>query len=233
MQKRFFSTEFFIILLFFVMPPIIFPQTTGDEYVMEIPYTVFILAALSFCLWWQIKAEKNIQTPSQTSRLRVLMNQGHCLVTFGTLLVTAGGIELICRLSPVTQNKPHLLPPETFSGWLNVIFGTLCAAFYEEVLYRVYLPDAMKRIFVHRKGGSSFQSEVPQTTKKDLRSFALESAAVILFALAHRYVGWISVLNALIAGTVLRRCYIKTASLLSCFIAHTLYNFVMLLATLA
>ncbi|MBQ7158327.1 MAG: CPBP family intramembrane metalloprotease [Treponema sp.] len=234
MQNRFLSTEFFIILLFFALPPIVFPQALPTERVIHFSWMTFILAAFAGVLLWQLKHTKtnnlnttpvsgeNEKRKTDVQKVRAFLHQGQCLFAFGSLLVFAGLFELTGRFLFHTDDLTHLLPPVTFLGWINAIFGTICAAFYEEVLYRVYLPDAIKQLLKKRN-----HTENNNDAPSQKIMLICEAAAVILFALAHRYAGWLSVANAMAAGIILRRCYYKTGALWTNLTAHVAYNTVM------
>ena len=99
-------------------------------------------------------------------------------------------------------------------GPLSILFFTLavvCGAFYEEVLYRQFLPEFMALI-------------AGEKINRKLVFYGTEFLALLLFAFAHRYQGWISVVNSFLCGTVLRLCYKKTSSVLPGAAAHAVYN---------
>src|SRR5574344_888426 len=116
-----------------------------------------------------------------------IMHTGTMRVCFGLLCLTAAVLELAASKIPATyswlahSNAERMTITGSFLGILNFIAGTFCAAFYEEVLYRQYLPETMKAL----------------TGKK----FPLlcEAAVLILFAAGHRYLGFFAVVNAAIA----------------------------------
>ena len=55
---------------------------------------------------------------------------------------------------------------------------------------------------------------------------------IILFALAHKYLGIYAMINAFFACIVLRICYIKTQNIITNTIAHFLYNITSLIILL-
>ena len=238
MKKGFFATEFAVLLLFFVLPPIVFASKMPSERVMQFSWQTFVLAAFAAVLWWHLRNEtqteaeahsaEQTRTGGDEQKLHRFMHQGYALLTFGAIVVCAGISELAGRFLLHTNDAVRLHAPASILGWVNVGLGTVCAAFYEEVLYRVYLPGALKRLFCKRP--SCADGTVPHFTKK---AFACEACAVVLFALAHRYLGWLSVANAAVAGALLRRCYRKTDRLWTNLAAHVAYNAVMLGIALA
>lgn len=223
MKKGFFTTEFVAILLFFVLPPIVFPQTLPQERVAGFSWMTFALAALAGGLWWQIR--KNFSQIADTDgKVRFFLDHGQILVTFGALVVCAGVFEVIARFLMRVEDTVRLLPPSTVLGWVNVGTGTVCAAFYEEVLYRAYVPYALKTIFTAKKN----EAHARCALGKPVREVVCEAVAVVLFALAHRYAGWLSVANAAVGGVLLRWCFCKTRRLWTNVTAHAAYNAVML-----
>ena len=231
MQKRFYSTEFLIILLFFALPPIVFPPALSESRFLHFSWITFALALAAGGLFWQMKIlsasdeeKKNKDEEPEgenknTRRLRFFLQQGESLITFGGLLVCSGLCEVISRFLLHEEKSLSTISPENIWGWINALAGIICAAFYEEVLYRMYLPDMAKKLLTKQHN-----TEKPEDGRRKKIAWVCEIAAVILFALAHRYAGWLSVVNAAAGGILLRRCYIKTTSLWTNLTAHVLYN---------
>ncbi|MDD7268383.1 MAG: CPBP family intramembrane metalloprotease [Treponema sp.] len=95
------------------------------------------------------------------------------------------------------------------------------SAIYEEVLYRAYLPEALILLF---------RINVKENTKfKYISLFFAEAIGALLFAFAHIYAGWLSVLNAILAHLILRLIYRKTGNIYINITAHWLYNLLILL----
>ena len=103
--------------------------------------------------------------------------------------------------------------PDTFIEWIFCIFTFLFAAFNEEVIYRFYFADKLNQIL---------------SIKIQWRGIGVvcEVLCCVLFALAHFYLGWISVANAALAHIILRLCYKKSGMLWPCIISHLLYNII-------
>ena len=217
MKKRFFATEFAVVLLFFVVPPILSSVRPDGDMQLHVSPAVFVYASCALVLLWQMKRqpeEGTLHDESSDSRLVFFVCQGAALVTFGALMVVAGLISLSGTYLLHLEERVHVLPPETWYGWMYAAAGTVCASFYEEVIYRVYLPHALFTLL-----GARFE-------------LLCEAAAVALFALAHRYLGFPAVVNSLFAGMILRRCYVKTGKVWTNVSAHAAYNIVMLFLTL-
>ena len=141
------------------------------------------------------------------------------LFTFGMLF----SVSLICRfLSEIFTgadggiSSELVVRPEGILQWCFCLINFLCAAFYEEVLYRFYFIDALYGLI----------------TKKKVFRYALilcEAAGLLCFAFAHFYMGWISVLNAALAHVFLRLCYKRTGKLWPCVASHFIYNVISLI----
>jgi membrane protease YdiL (CAAX protease family) len=86
------------------------------------------------------------------------------------------------------------------------------AAFFEEILYRAYIP-AKLRFFFPRKLSAL---RIP------------EIFSVFLFAAAHLSGGVFSALNALFAGAALQICFAKTKSVVLTGSVHAAYNIAVL-----
>jgi len=143
------------------------------------------------------------------------------LFTFGMLF----SISLFCRfLSELLGQKGSaevaveelLASPRGFVEWLFCLLNFLFAAFYEEVLYRFYFTDQLYSL-LNRKW--SFR----------LLAIFCEALGLLVFAFAHLYMGWISVLNAALAHVFLRLCYKKTGRLWPCVTSHFIYNVISLI----
>ena len=105
--------------------------------------------------------------------------------------------------------------PQGALQWLFCLLNFLCAAFYEEVLYRFYFTDELKNL-LDDLPGSRFKGKWLE--------WLCELTGLLCFAFAHLYLGWLSVINAAYAHIFLRLCYKKTGKIWPCFAAHFIYN---------
>lgn len=102
-----------------------------------------------------------------------------------------------------------------FSKILTQLFGFIVFAFYEETMYRFFIPFGAKKSIEYF------------TKKKELSKTSLisiEILALLLFALGHLYMGIFALLNALFSGIALRFLVIKTNSIFPGTIVHIIYN---------
>ena len=142
------------------------------------------------------------------------------LLVFGLLLANsflwnglaqATGTKAIAAVSLQLQSLP------------SMIFATAVAALYEELLYRWYGPQLLHIAFSWKLG---FPGKTAYQKKNTRLKLFVETLLVIVFALSHGYGGWLAVANALVAGSILRLCAIRTAGPWVGFVAHLAYNFV-------
>ncbi|MDY2840551.1 MAG: type II CAAX endopeptidase family protein [Treponema sp.] len=106
--------------------------------------------------------------------------------------------------------------PSGIKEWIFCLLNFLFAAFYEEVIYRFFLPESL--IY--------FASRI---SSKKFFYFLSEFLSLLIFAFSHFYLGWLSVINAASGYVVLRICLIKTKNIFSGFCAHFIYNLICLL----
>ena len=229
MKKRTYAIEFACILLFFVLPPLALPPATPAAREATYPPQTFLCALVAALLVYAhhqrhaedaatTRTEQKTETAAAHRMVNALVRSGAVLSTFGVLCCSQALLSLLAAVVPAAApSGATLLPPHTALGWLNCAAGTLSATFYEEALYRQYLPKAATVLFA---SGSRHLR---------IRRVLCEAGAVVLFAAAHRYLGVLGVANALIGGIALRRCLVRTRSLVPPFAAHTAYNALMLL----
>lgn len=129
------------------------------------------------------------------------VTMGAALVTFGVLCVSSAVMGAFAGGRPERAiSSPKQLP--------LCIVTFLLAAFYEETVYRLYLPHMLGFTLKKLPHGEIIAEAVP----------------VLLFAFAHKYSGWPSVANALVAAAALRLCLVRGRSLAACVGVHTAYN---------
>ena len=145
-----------------------------------------------------------------------------CALVFAFLLVP-----------PLFSAVPFTLPPKPEGLYAQCVFYfyTLCAAAYEEILYRLYTPNRLHRIYAGyieprlQKNPPAAESNSENTVDLPQSSFSCiccenntgaffelcltEFPALLLFTLAHRYLGLSSMLFAAGAGIVFRIAYLK------------------------
>lgn len=222
MKKSFFFWLVFLyVLLFLVIAPIVFQffVERNDKFVASYPFSTFLLGGISFLIYISALKGKIFEKFIVDKKLPFFIYSSNALITFGFLCLSSVIFELIAFFAGSKAGLHSVVFPAGFLGKVDFVFGVIFAAFFEEVIYRFYLPRALKELlFKVRKN--------PQNEKINLRlSLIAETASLILFALPHLYLGFFGFLNALVCGIILRVCMLKTKMIWISFAVHALYNF--------
>ena len=149
------------------------------------------------------------------------------------LFIEFAAVFAFLLLPSLFSAVPFTLPPKPDGLYAQCVFYfyTLCAAAYEEVLYRLYTPNRLHRIYAGyieprlQKNPPAAESNSENTVDLPQSSFPCiccenntgaffelcltEFPALLLFTLAHRYLGLSSMLFAAGAGIVFRIAYLK------------------------
>ncbi len=207
MKKTFFAIEFAIVALFLLLPPVIFSSDSQNVKITLTPFAFFSLAAGLFLYFFNRKpfyssdsSDKNINSIKKISVLTV---------SFGLLILTSV-VFFALQEFVIKQNSPQTLVPENAFEWSMALTALAFGAVYEEALYRFFVPQFF--LFYFEGKGKVF----------------FEAVSVLLFALAHFYLGIAGFLNALICGIILRVTYKKTEDLGANCLIHFLYNSLLL-----
>lgn len=209
MKKRYILIEFLLVLAFLAVPPVFVSHGTGLSQAGTFNASVLYQLLISVILFFQFLKLK----PAEKSKAKIFRFLFHGTITLGILMIIFALMQSIELLFSNEEMKSQNFIPDV-DGPLSILFLTLavvCGAFYEEVLYRQFLPEFMALI-------------AGEKINRKLVFYGTEFLALLLFAFAHRYQGWISVVNSFLCGTVLRLCYKKTSSVLPGAAAHAVYN---------
>ena len=209
MKKRYILIEFLLVLAFLAVPPVFVSHGTGLSQAGTFNSSVLYQLLISVILFFQFLKLK----PAEKSKAKIFRFLFHGTITLGILMIIFALMQSIELLFSNEEMKSQNFMPDV-DGPLSILFLTLavvCGAFYEEVLYRQFLPEFMALI-------------AGEKINRKLVFYGTEFLALLLFAFAHRYQGWISVVNSFLCGTVLRLCYKKTSSVLPGAAAHAVYN---------
>lgn len=170
------------------------------------------------------------------------------------LFIEFAAVFAFLLVPPLFSTVPFTLPPKPEGLYAQCVFYfyTLCAAAYEEILYRLYTPNRLHRIYAgyieprlqknppaaescsentadlpqssgaHQqclyKKSAAFNAAASNTDIADAAAFHTTAAfellltefpAILLFTLAHRYLGLSSMIFAAGAGIVFRVAYLK------------------------
>ena len=196
-------------LAFLAVPPVFVSHGTGLSQAGTFNASVLYQLLISVILFFQFLKLK----PAEKSKAKIFRFLFHGTITLGILMIIFALMQSIELLFSNEEMKSQNFMPDV-DGPLSILFLTLavvCGAFYEEVLYRQFLPEFIALI-------------AGEKINRKLVFYGTEFLALLLFAFAHRYQGWISVVNSFLCGTVLRLCYKKTSSVLPGAAAHAVYN---------
>lgn len=157
-------------------------------------------------------------------KYEVILKIGNGTLCFGLIIIVAAVFEAAGFFIDKNLNQDEIIFPRNELYFANFIFGTFCAAFTEEIFYRFYLPEALKRNFNILSFG-----KLDSEKSKTLGIF-FEIISVLIFAFSHRYLGLLAVLNAFFSGAILRLCMIKSKSVFVPATVHFVYNLCVLAA---
>ncbi len=135
---------------------------------------------------------------------------------------------LISMVSSYYSQRIEQLPPvilgdipSTLSSLLWFCFSVITLACFEELLFRQFLPEKLVYFF---KIFSNNNNAINHANKAF--RLLIECLCFILFALAHVYLGIISVFSALLSAIVLRLSVIYCKTIVPACIAHSINNLV-------
>lgn len=220
MKLKYLSAEFLLIFLLLVLPPLLTgPSGTppaAPRFSLASAESLIIASLLAL----QLRKELPRRPCPAFRRISI------ATITFGVLMLIYSAVELGgAALATLFGPGETLSASRTVTGaaqWLLAAAALASGAFYEECLYRAFLPE-IPRLMLDLSGKPWIQRH-----KKQL-SAVTEGLCVLVFALAHRYLGLLAVVNALLCGTVLRVCCRKSGGILCGTAAHFCYNMTLLL----
>lgn len=233
MKIHSFVTEiliFSIISLFFVIPPL-FVNAPSVQHIDFTLFSVqnlshFLIAVFIFVIYIN-SVENNEKITSKIIKYSIL---------FVVIFILLFGISFFFNFSAqkVLDSENYFVNrevfveiPNDFFDFLICILNLLFAAFFEEVIYRFYIPFGIKN-FLFRKVFIELQKKSNITSEKCILIF-IEIVTMLIFSFSHRYLGSFSVMNAAVAHLVLRFFFIRSKSLIPSTLAHFFYNFVSLM----
>ncbi len=217
MKKAIILFEFFFILSFLILPPIFVAQQ--DTASINKPFISIIPLAFSILLYCQKKADDSISKidKKNSNSITKITNIGQTSFCFGLLCITAAVFEFLGIIFKIDATPQELSIKGHFIKILILFINIVIPAFYEEILYRQYFPDILKKF-------SNNRSLQEHKKIQKITNYLSEAVPLLCFALGHRYLGILGVANAFVSGIFLRRCLIKTGSVWYSFTAHCLYN---------
>ena len=200
--------EYCIIIVVFVLPPIFShggPDFSGEKNISSfLPFGAFVFyAAAAVFLYLRSERRSKIFGISEAfSFKRILSLVYKMIVCYCALIVSALFWNYIAKITGKTELPPFNLPT-TFNKRLLLFASAFVLASYEEMLFRFFLPERGLAI---------------------VKSIAAELIPIVLFALAHRYLGLYAVCNALCAAVILRLALYKKLHIAVLCAVHSAYN---------
>ena len=217
----YYFAELFVILVFFILPPIFTTSIPTDF----IQFNIFQILTYGFLgLYCFIRGEnlarKNSFYSNYSKKKEKKLSIKYLLVLslFILVILFLNGYlwKIIARFN---QEKIQL--QKSVFHQLFQILGIFVYAFYEETMYRYFLPFSL---------GKNLQL-LTQTEYPQKWIFALsEILSLLLFSFGHLYMGIFAVLNAFFAGIALRFLVLKSKSVVPSTIIHFIYNLVLYLS---
>ena len=224
MKKKYLFAEFIIVFLILILPPLFVGPGNGMINIKGyFSWIVIVQALIAFLLDFQshwikkslLKAQNisDTQTVSAqpASKFAALVRSMYWwTIVSGTLMLSNAAVNALALILPDSPEFTAAIgeAPETAAEWALLVPVLLISAYYEEVIYRDFLPQSLITL-------------LPQ--KKFIRIIS-EIICILIFAFSHRYLGLTGVLNALAAGIILRLCRIRTENVYTGTAAHFIYN---------
>ena len=202
---------FFLICTFIIIPPFFTPRISdiSQVFTWTFPWAQAGLAFFCIVLYFFTRkifcGQKKFFYPSMLC-LAILICTALILKYISGK--TGGSTAL-----PTKKFLPQTAPEGIFC-FLTFLFG----AIYEEIIYRYYFIDALKRLLGYTKMPDGW-----------VMFFISEGLGLLSFAFAHLYMGPLSVINAAIAHVVLRILYKKTGLIWNSVLIHFVFNIISLI----
>ncbi len=212
MKTKHFFMEFIVLLAVLYIPPIL----TGNIS-HSLPYlSLSSICQLSIALLLFVQMRQN-----KHNNCLFLYTISIGTQTLGCLFLVSAGLQFFSSFIIHSDSSFFYSNyPSNFIRWADLFITLLASAFCEEIFYRLFMPEVLLMIIKNL----NFSSK-----KEQYLSISAEVFSICIFALAHRYLGFLSVVNAVICGSALRRCYLRTKNIFTGTIVHFIYNLVLVI----
>ena len=201
---------FLIILIFLIIPPFFNAPVTDVSalFSWNFPVRQAGLCVFSIVLYF---LSRNLNH-SNANKKKVFFPS---MIALSLMFFTALIIKVITH-NGVRTNVSMI--PQTGFEWFCCVLTFAFSSIYEEIIYRFYFTDALKRLLVFTR--------IPDNK---ILFWIAEAAGLLVFAFAHFYLGIAAVISAAVAHIVLRILYKKTNLIWNCVIIHFIYNIISLI----
>lgn len=212
MKKKYVYAEFTIIFLFLVIPPLITGPNSQESIQIanggHFSVTILVQLAISLALLVQnFKEPFNGKINNENKFSRTISFMKWWPICLGLTMLSQAALTGVSILFKINSRQIMIFPSSAvqwFIYFINLAIGVI----YEETVYRLFLPDNMVN-FISGKKNMWIPAEI---------------LCVLVFALSHRYLGGLAVVNAAVCGAILRFTKIKSKSIVSPAFAHLIYN---------
>lgn len=207
---------FSLILIFLIIPPFFNAPVTDATALFNWSFPIRQAGLCAFAVVLYLLS-KNLNNAQAEKKRFFYPSMIVLSVMFFTSLIikviTKSGIRSMSGLLPVTGFE-----------WFCCFITFAFSAFYEEIIYRFYFTDALRRIFEFFTISNN-----SNTSNKKVIICCCEAVGLLVFAFAHFYLGIAAVINAAVAHIALRILYKKTNLIFNCFLIHFIYNIISLI----
>lgn len=197
---------FVLILFFIIIPPIFVSGLTENSTMFSWTFPWRQAGFCAFCIVLYFFTRKILCSDKKIFYISMLCL---CLMLLVAIILKLIGTKTVTGSTISVQ-----LPQTAYEGlccFLLFAFG----AVYEEIIYRYYFVDTLKRIL----GFAGLENP-------KLLFVICEGLGLILFACGHIYLGLFAVINAAFAHVILRILYKKTGLIWNGVLIHFIYNMI-------
>lgn len=162
MKKRILLIEMLLIIFFFVLPPLLAANANSSANIKSFSYIILIEFLVAFLLEFQyrkfFKSSKN-QNYLKTLILSLKWN-AICLASLMIIYAIFEFIYIFFLKTDFSQNAQII--PQNFLQWIFLILSFISSAFFEEEIYRQFLPQSLIFFteFLFSKSKSNLNSNV-------------------------------------------------------------------------
>ncbi len=201
---------FSLILIFLIIPPFFNAPVTDATALFNWSFPIRQAGLCAFAVVLYLLS-KNLNN-AQAEKKRFFYPS---MIVLSVMFFTALIIKVITK-SDIRSMAGSL--PDTGSEWFCCLVTFGFSALYEEIIYRFYFSDALRRLV-----------EYFTASNNKVVFWCCEAADLLVFAFAHFYLGIAAVINAAVAHIALRILYKKTNLIFNCFLIHFIYNIISLI----
>lgn len=222
MKKFLLYLGFLLVCVFLVIPPFIPEQIENNVLNFSLSASSIIILIISLLLYYFYEFKGN--QLRKITFFELLLDSGKVFLYFGILIA----VQTLLSLTGYIFNCESQVKIQFEKNIINFITAFLMlgiTAFYEEVLYRLYLPSTLMIIVNELLNRVLKNADDSKKDKcKKIGNLVIEITVILIFGFSHMYLGVISVINAIICGFVLRYCCVKNKTVITGAISHWLYN---------